>query len=82
MKLRPHVRKVAGTGAHRELSAERTLERMRPHLRHMGVTRIADITGLVTTDMVARMFPATPGANIAANLPFVLGLPPQEHDDA
>jgi hypothetical protein len=38
-----------------------------------GGTGSGDITGLVTADMVKRMFPAgTKLANIAANLPFVL----------
>ena len=31
-----------------------------------------DITGIVTPDMAARMFPNTPKSNVAANLPFVL----------
>jgi len=31
-----------------------------------------DVTGLVTADMAQQMFPLTPRANIAANLPFVL----------
>ena len=36
-------------------------------------TRLGDITGLVTPDMVKRMFPSgTRLANISANLPFVL----------
>jgi hypothetical protein len=33
---------------------------------------LADVTGLVTADAAAQMFPATPKANVAANLPFVL----------
>lgn len=31
-----------------------------------------DVTGLVTADLAQQMFPKTPHANIAANLPFVL----------
>jgi ribosomal protein S12 methylthiotransferase accessory factor len=44
--LREQVPKATGRGAHREIGAARTLERMLPHLRRMGVTRLADITGL------------------------------------
>jgi ribosomal protein S12 methylthiotransferase accessory factor len=46
MQLRKHVRKVNGTGAHREFTAEQTWERITPHLRRAGITRVADITHL------------------------------------
>jgi ribosomal protein S12 methylthiotransferase accessory factor len=46
MKLRPHVPKINGTGAHREFTAAQTWERIQPHLRRAGVTRVADITHL------------------------------------
>ncbi|GAA5038603.1 ribosomal protein S12 methylthiotransferase accessory factor [Thermocatellispora tengchongensis] len=46
MKLRSRVPKHHKTGTHREVPATTTLERIRPHLRTIGVTRIADITGL------------------------------------
>lgn len=46
MKLRTRVPKIGGVGAHREHSLSDTLERMLPRLRRMGVTRVADITGL------------------------------------
>lgn len=41
-------------------------------LDHSAPVGGTDITGIVVADMVARMFPATPKSNIAANLPFVL----------
>lgn len=34
------------TGTHRVFAPEETLERMRPHWRKLGVTRLADVTGL------------------------------------
>jgi ribosomal protein S12 methylthiotransferase accessory factor len=46
VKLRGHVPKHAGTGGHRECASELTFERIRPHLSRVGITRIADITGL------------------------------------
>jgi ribosomal protein S12 methylthiotransferase accessory factor len=46
LKLRSRVPKLLGVGRHREVSAEDTLDRMQPHLLRMGVTRVADITGL------------------------------------
>src|SRR5687768_1889525 len=46
MKLRTRVPKHGGVGRHRECSSEETFERVRPHLRRAGITRIADITGL------------------------------------
>jgi ribosomal protein S12 methylthiotransferase accessory factor len=46
VKLRTSVPKHSGTGRHRECSSEQTFERVRPHLRRAGITRIADITGL------------------------------------
>lgn len=46
MRLRSRVRKALGVGVHRELPAASTFERMAPHLRVIGVTRVADITGL------------------------------------
>lgn len=35
-------------GTHRAMDPAETLERIRPHLRHAGITRVADITGLDT----------------------------------
>lgn len=46
MKLRTTVPKHGGVGPHRECSSEETFERVRPHLRRAGITRVADITGL------------------------------------
>ncbi|TFI52258.1 hypothetical protein BLD44_021460 [Mastigocladus laminosus UU774] len=46
MKLRTSVPKLAGIGAHREISVRQTLEHILPHLQKIGVTRVADITGL------------------------------------
>lgn len=43
-QLRDRAPKEVGT--QRELAARETLERIRPHLRRVGVTRIADITRL------------------------------------
>jgi ribosomal protein S12 methylthiotransferase accessory factor len=44
--IRETAPKQGGRGAHREMGAEQTLEVVRPHLRRVGVTRIADITWL------------------------------------
>jgi ribosomal protein S12 methylthiotransferase accessory factor len=44
VKLRTSVPKLSGR--HREFSSEETFQRVRPHLRRAGITRIADITGL------------------------------------
>jgi ribosomal protein S12 methylthiotransferase accessory factor len=38
--------KFAGTGTHRVMSADDTLRRVRPIVRRIGITRLADITGL------------------------------------
>jgi ribosomal protein S12 methylthiotransferase accessory factor len=46
IRLRDRARKVDGTGVHRECSAEETYEQVRPHFRSIGLTRVADITGL------------------------------------
>ncbi|MFI7601261.1 YcaO-like family protein [Actinoplanes sp. NPDC049681] len=46
MKLRDSVPKVNGGGTHRECTSAQTYERVRPHLRRMGVTRVAEITWL------------------------------------
>lgn len=46
MRLRDTVAKGAATGAGREVTAAETYQRIRPWLRRVGVTRVADITGL------------------------------------
>nr|BAN83923.1 hypothetical protein [Streptomyces olivoviridis]BBI93408.1 YcaO-like family protein [Streptomyces olivoviridis] len=46
MKLRNSVPKVAGGGPHRERTTEETWRTIQPYLRRVGVTRVADITGL------------------------------------
>ncbi len=46
MRLRSRVAKIQRKGPHRELPVEVTYERMTPHLRRVGITRVADITGL------------------------------------
>ncbi|WP_129307703.1 YcaO-like family protein [Streptomyces sp. L2] len=46
MKLRNSVPKVAGGGPHRERTTEDTWRTIQPYLRRIGVTRVADITGL------------------------------------
>lgn len=46
MELRNSVPKIGGTGAHREVSVEETYRRILPYTRRVGITRIADITGL------------------------------------
>lgn len=46
MILRDRVPKRGATGQHREVAATETLERVAPFLDRVGVTRIADITGL------------------------------------
>lgn len=38
--------KVYRIGTHRALAPEQTLERVQPWLEHMGITRVADVTGL------------------------------------
>ncbi|MEV4538741.1 YcaO-like family protein [Asanoa sp. NPDC049518] len=44
--IRDQAPKLRGRGAHRERSPEDTFDSVRPHLRRIGITRIADITGL------------------------------------
>ena len=44
--LKGHVR-----GTHRQVSPARTLERVRPFLGEMGITRVANITGLDTVGL-------------------------------
>ncbi|MFC6017944.1 YcaO-like family protein [Plantactinospora solaniradicis] len=46
MKLRDRVAKAYGPGAHRECTAASTYERVRPYFAHLGITRLADVTGL------------------------------------
>ncbi|MFF8950716.1 YcaO-like family protein [Streptomyces sp. NPDC014940] len=46
MKLRARVSKAGRTGVHREYSTEETWQRISPHLRRAGITRVADITHL------------------------------------
>lgn len=46
MMLRDRVPKAGGGGLNREVTTEVTFERMRPHLRRVGITRVANITGL------------------------------------
>lgn len=46
MKIRASVPKHAGNGVHREVSAENTMARIAPYLRHAGITRVANITWL------------------------------------
>ncbi|HVQ91034.1 MAG TPA: YcaO-like family protein [Mycobacteriales bacterium] len=46
MKLRERAAKGAAAGLHRECAPEQTYERVRPHFRSVGITRVADITGL------------------------------------
>ncbi|MFY1631749.1 YcaO-like family protein [Solwaraspora sp. WMMB335] len=46
MRLRSTVAKADPGGVHRETSAMDTYRRIEPHLRRIGLTRIADITGL------------------------------------
>ncbi|MFE2940117.1 YcaO-like family protein [Streptomyces sp. NPDC059255] len=40
------MRKVNGSGVHREFTSAQTFERVRPYLRSAGVTRISDVTWL------------------------------------
>ena len=40
------VPKVLRAGTHRTVSPTETLARMRPHLPAMGITRVANVTGL------------------------------------
>jgi hypothetical protein len=44
----------------------------RPAAALAAASATRDVLGFCTPDIVARMFPATPRGNIAANLPFVL----------
>ncbi|MFH8983975.1 YcaO-like family protein [Streptomyces varsoviensis] len=44
--MRAHAPKAAGPGVHREVTTQETWERIAPHLRRAGITRLADITGL------------------------------------
>ncbi|GAA1861096.1 YcaO-like family protein [Asanoa iriomotensis] len=44
--IRDQAPKLRGRGAHRERSPEDTFAAVRPHFRRIGITRIADITGL------------------------------------
>jgi ribosomal protein S12 methylthiotransferase accessory factor len=46
LELRNAVPKYAGEGTHRQIPAAQTLERIGPHLRTIGVTRVANITWL------------------------------------
>lgn len=46
MRFRSSIRKVHGVGPHREFSTRHTWESVSPHLRRVGVTRVANITGL------------------------------------
>jgi YcaO-like protein with predicted kinase domain len=46
LRIRDRVPKVNGSGAHRECASEQTYERIRPYFRHIGITRVADLTGL------------------------------------
>lgn len=46
MRIRDRVPKVNGSGAHRECASEQTYQRIRPYFRHIGITRVADLTGL------------------------------------
>lgn len=46
MELRKSIPKACGTGAHREIPVEETYRRILPFTRRVGITRIADITGL------------------------------------
>jgi ribosomal protein S12 methylthiotransferase accessory factor len=46
VRIRDRVAKVDGSGAHRECAPEQTYERLRPYFRHIGITRVADLTGL------------------------------------
>jgi ribosomal protein S12 methylthiotransferase accessory factor len=46
LRIREHVAKVDGSGAHRECASELTFARIQPYFRHIGITRVADLTGL------------------------------------
>jgi ribosomal protein S12 methylthiotransferase accessory factor len=46
LRLRYRVPKVNGSGAHRECAPEQTYQRIRPYFRNIGITRLADLTGL------------------------------------
>ncbi|MEZ4296822.1 MAG: YcaO-like family protein [Polyangiaceae bacterium] len=49
------------TGTHRVIAPEDTVARVRPHLRSMGITRVADVTGLDTIGVPVVMV-SRPGA--------------------
>lgn len=46
MRLRRRVPKAPGWGVHRECAAELTFARVLPFFGHLGITRLADLTGL------------------------------------
>ncbi|WIM96429.1 YcaO-like family protein [Actinoplanes oblitus] len=46
MRFRTRVPKVYGVGPHREVTTEQTFRAIAPHLGRVGITRIANITGL------------------------------------
>ncbi|HZM77909.1 MAG TPA: YcaO-like family protein [Candidatus Limnocylindrales bacterium] len=46
MKLRKSIPKCHGIGPHREITTEETYRRIGPHIARVGISRIADITGL------------------------------------
>jgi ribosomal protein S12 methylthiotransferase accessory factor len=46
LRIRDRVPKATGSGAHRECASEQTYERIRPYFHHIGITRVADLTGL------------------------------------
>ncbi|MFD6950251.1 hypothetical protein A6A08_02425 [Nocardiopsis sp. TSRI0078] len=46
MKLRASIPKTIESGTQREITVEETWDRVSPHLRRVGITRLADITGL------------------------------------
>lgn len=46
MKFRSSIPKVHGVGPHREITTEETYRRIEPHIARVGISRVADITGL------------------------------------
>jgi ribosomal protein S12 methylthiotransferase accessory factor len=62
VRLRGSVPKVGGGAANRELPTEETWARVAPHLRRVGVTRVADVTGLdrVGLPVYAAICPRSP----------------------
>lgn len=46
MQFRDNIPKVHGVGPHREITTEETYRRIEPHIARVGISRIADITGL------------------------------------